>query len=105
MADKRRRPRRPGSTSHVLSTSPAQLSPAGNAQPDWKWFTVPVFFAFGLGGFLGVYAGMVVQASENDSAFLVVTSVFAVLLGAALSRIVVRYMVGHRWVKPREKKS
>jgi len=104
MADKRRRARRTGSTSGATEAAAhGHAASAPRPQPEWKWFTVPVLFAFALGGFLGVYAGMAVQASESDGAFLVVTSVFAVLLGAALSRMAVRWMVGHQWVKPKKR--
>ncbi len=101
MADKRRRARRPGG-GMAHSAEGAALT-AARAQPEWKWFTVPVLFAFALGGFIGVYSGMAVQASGNDAAFLAVTSLFAVLLGAALSRVMVRWMVARQWVKPRKK--
>jgi len=101
MADKRRRARRTGSGAAHHAEGAAIA--ATRAQPEWKWFTVPVLFAFALGGFIGVYAGMAVQASGSDAAFLAVTSLFAVLLGAALSRVMVRWMVGRQWVKPRKK--
>lgn len=68
---------------------------------EWNWRTFPVFFGFALGGFIGLYLGVVVQAVDNQWLFLTVFSVFAIMLGFAFSRLVTRWMVNHNWVKPR----
>jgi len=65
--------------------------------PAWNWRTFPVFMAFALGGFIGLYMGIIVGASTND---LLVTGVFlfwALLLGFGLSRITSRWMLSRGW--------
>jgi hypothetical protein len=69
--------------------------------PEWKWKTFPVFFAFAAGGFVGLYLGVLAQATDNQWLSLVVFTSFAMLLGWALSRFVVRWMMLRRIVKPR----
>ena len=31
------------------------------AMPAWKWKTFPVYFAFSMGGFIGLYVGVLVE--------------------------------------------
>ena len=81
---------------------------AGRILPPWRWKTFPVYFAFSVGLFLGVYGGAIgaITASGDDgnSAFFLIVSVLAaILLGFGLSRIVVRWMTQRNWVKPRRR--
>jgi len=72
----------------------------------WKWRTFPVFFAFALGLFIGVYAGFIsgVLKDENDTVSLVVFVVAALFLGFGFSRLTTRFMIERRWVKPRQRR-
>ena len=81
-----------------IPTQPRQLG-------EWNWKTFPVFFAFSLGGFLGLYLGILTEATNNGWFEIVVFSGFAMLLGWGLSRIVVRWLVRRRILKPRVGKS
>lgn len=71
------------------------------AMPAWKWKTFPVYFGFTLGGFIGLYCGVLVQASENSTLTFGVFVVFALLLGFGLSRLTTRFLISRNWVKPR----
>ena len=71
------------------------------AMPAWKWKTFPVYFAFAVGGFIGLYAGVVVQATENSALTYAVFVAFALLLGFGLSRLTTRFLISRNFVKPR----
>lgn len=92
-------------------TRPAHTPPrhAASAQPralaEWKWSTFPVFFAFSLGGFLGLYLGILTESTSNGWFRIIVFSGFAMLLGWGLSRILVRWLVHRRILKPRAAKA
>ncbi len=72
--------------------------------PKWDWRTFPVYFAFSLGGFIGLYMGLVAGATSNSIVSLVAFTVWAILLGFGFSRITSRWMISHNWGKRRMKK-
>ena len=72
--------------------------------PEYHWRTFPVYFAFAVGGFIGLYVGIIVQATGNSMAATIAFVAFALMLGFGLSRLMVRFMVTHQWVKPRPRK-
>ena len=74
------------------------------AMPDWKWKTFPVYFAFSIGGFIGLYFGVLVQAAENSALTYAVFVAFALLLGFGLSRLTTGFLISRNWVKPRPPK-
>lgn len=74
------------------------------AMPNWKWKTFPVYFAFSVGGFIGLYFGVIVQATENSALTYGVFVAFALLLGFGLSRLTTRFLISRNWVKPRPAK-
>ncbi|GIW12913.1 MAG: hypothetical protein KatS3mg062_0352 [Tepidiforma sp.] len=61
-----------------------------------------MFFAFALGGFIGLYMGLL--ASVSDSAFLFASVVWAVLLGAAFSRLSTRWILSRRWNRAQQRR-
>ncbi len=83
----------------VAARPPSAATPRGMG--EWNWKTFPVFFAFSLGGFLGLYLGVVTGTTGNRWFTIVVFSAFAMLLGWGLSRILVRWLVHRKLVKPR----
>lgn len=75
--------------------------------PAWRWRTFPVYFAFAMGLFLGVYAGAIagiVNENGNNVPMLVVFLVAAIMLGLGLSRLTTRWMMSRNWIKPRPRK-
>lgn len=72
--------------------------------PDWKWKTFPVYFAFSVGGFIGLYMGVIVAGVENSVFTTVVFVAFALMLGFGLSRVSTRFLISRQWVKPRPRR-
>jgi hypothetical protein len=72
--------------------------------PKWDWRTFPVYFAFSLGGFIGLYMGLIAGSTANNTVSLVVFTVWAILLGFGFSRITSRWMMSHNWGRRRLKK-
>lgn len=110
MTEKKRRPRRVReATAQPTATvvKPVAGPPrATKPLPEWKWRTFPVFCAFAVAFFLGVYGGIPAGiASENGYALptTVLTLAAALLLGLALSRITTRWIVAHNWVRRKKK--
>ena len=102
----RTRKRRPASTSTQAAPA-AQPAPAPQPvpMPVWHWRTFPVYMAFSVGGFLGLYMGILAGATGGDSSFTMVVFVFwALLLGFGLSRLVSAWMISHGWSRPRPKR-
>ncbi len=64
--------------------------------PDWKWKTFPVYFAFAVGGFLGMYTGVLGSANDGDY-FTFIAIFWAVLLGFGFSRFSTRWIVSRQW--------
>jgi hypothetical protein len=93
--------------------TPATVAPAAAPQaqpatpweptplPEWHWRTLPVFFAFSLGGFIGLELGIIAGNSGSNGPALGISVIFALMLGLAFSRFAVRLMISRRWVKPR----
>lgn len=69
-----------------------ESSLAGTGIPDWRWRTTPVLFMFALGGLLGAYLGLASGVVGSFWGFLVVQGGFALLFGAALGRVVRRWL-------------
>jgi hypothetical protein len=69
---------------------------AGTGIPEWRWRTTPVVFMFALGGLIGAYLGLAAAVADNFWAFLIVQGGFALILGAALGRVVRRRMAIRR---------
>lgn len=100
----RRRTRKPrnANVAPPTNTPAPQMSPrVSAAMASWHWRTFPVYFAFSLGGFIGLYLGIISQAVNNSILSLVVFILFATLLGFGLSRITTRVMISRNWVRPR----
>lgn len=72
--------------------------------PTWRWRTFPVFFMFAVGGFLGVYMGLLAYASENNTVILVVFLFWALLLGFGMSRFTSRWMMSRGWHRTQRKR-
>ncbi|MGH2634290.1 MAG: hypothetical protein ACRDG3_12830 [Tepidiformaceae bacterium] len=70
--------------------------------PDWKWKTFPVFFALAIGGFVGLYMGIVVQAANNSEVSTFVFVAFALPLGFGFSKLSTRWVLSRRIVKLRK---
>ncbi|GIW17549.1 MAG: hypothetical protein KatS3mg064_0706 [Tepidiforma sp.] len=101
-AASRRRRRPAGSGTTGGSAAPAAAVPKPIPLPEWKWRTFPVYFAFALGGFLGLYMGLL--ASVNSGAFLFASVVWAVLLGAGFSRLSTRWILSRRWTRAQQRR-
>lgn len=69
--------------------------------PRWQWFTIPVFFAFAIGGFIGLELGVVAGSTNNGRLTMAVAVVFALILGLSFSRIFTRLAISRQWIKPR----
>jgi hypothetical protein len=68
--------------------------------PEWRWRTFPVFAAAAVAAFLGVYIGGI-AAFAGTGPFTVVSIITALPVGLALSRLVTRFMMTRRLIKPR----
>ena len=81
-------------TRHPAAPITAQASgPQGKeALAPWKWRTFPVFFAFALGGFTGLYMG--IFSTESPGFFVFASAFWAVILGLAFSRMTTRWIAG-----------
>ncbi|MCC6382186.1 MAG: hypothetical protein IT304_06730 [Dehalococcoidia bacterium] len=105
---RRRAPAASRAPSGPTERAEEQAARAVQPLPPWKWRTFPVFFALAVGVFLGVYggvlAGYVNGRDGNGTPTLVLFVVAAILLGFAFSRLMTRWMIGRRWVKPRAKR-
>jgi len=64
--------------------------------PRWQWRTFPVYFAFALGGFIGLYMGLI-AAAANETVQLVFFMLWAILLGFGFSRVTSRFMISRNW--------
>ena len=78
-----------------------QPAPPG---PIWKWRTFPVYFAFALGAFIGLYAGILGSALQDEGEGWFLTATFigvAIMLGLGFSRLSTRWLMDRNWIKPR----
>lgn len=73
--------------------------------PEWRWRTFPVYFAFSLGSFVGLYLGLIVAATGEGWLVTAVFVAVAIMLGLGLSRLTTRWVVSRRWTRPRPKRS
>ena len=101
--------RKKASSGHANQPAPPQAvtgAPIHQAipMPKWEWRTFPVYFAFALGGFIGLYMGLVVGATSNDMVSLIAFTFWAILLGFGFSRLTSRWMLSHNWGRRRAKK-
>jgi hypothetical protein len=72
--------------------------------PNWQWRTFPVFFMFAAGLFIGVFVGVpsgIAAEAGNSTPQFVLFLASAMLLGLALSHVVVRWLLSRGFVKPR----
>jgi hypothetical protein len=98
---RKRRPRgggSPGTPSGVPSAAPIQAQHVA-AMPKWNWRTFPVYFAFAVGGFIGLYMGLIAGATENGALTAVVFGIWAVLLGFGLSRFTSMWLLSRGWTR------
>ena len=65
--------------------------------PKWNWRTFPVYFAFSVGGFIGLYMGLIAGATNNAALTAVVFGLWAVLLGFGLSRFTSMWLLSRGW--------
>jgi hypothetical protein len=89
-----------GATQATTNAPPWEPTPL----PEWRWMTVPVFFMFSLGGFLGLEIGIVAGSVGNSRAISAVSVLFALMFGLAFSRVTTRFLISRRWIKPRPRK-
>lgn len=92
MSARKRRNRQPGAQAAAASAAvPGGTSAGGKgAIAPWKWRTFPVFFAFALGGFVGLYMG--IFSAESPGFFVFASAFWAVILGLGFSRITTRWI-------------
>ncbi len=98
---KRRRRRRGGAAGPAPSSGVAER--ASRPLPEWKWRTFPVYFAFSLGAFIGLYLGLIVAAIGNGWAGTAVFVTVALMLGLGLSRLTTRWLLTRRFMQRRAK--
>lgn len=99
MSARKRRPRSggsPGAPSGVPSAAPIQAQQDA-AMPKWNWRTFPVYFAFAIGGFVGLYMGLIAGATNNGALTAVVFGIWAILLGFGLSRFTSVWLLSRGW--------
>jgi hypothetical protein len=84
----------------------AGSTPTGRTipMPDWKWKTFPVYFAFAIGGFVGMYTGVIAGAAESSTYFTFIAIFWAVLLGFGFSRFTTRWIVSRQWARRQARK-
>ena len=95
---------RGGAHPGVTQALPPQAGSTPTPMPVWRWRTLPVFFAFSLGGFIGLEVGIVAGGSDSQGLALSAFAVFAVMLGLAFSRVMTRFLISRRWIKPRPRR-
>lgn len=69
--------------------------------PDWHWRTFPVYFAFSVGGFFGLYMGIIAEAWQNSTVLTICFGFWAILVGFGFSRLTSRWMMSKGWARPR----
>lgn len=102
---RRRRAARPQQLHSMESLATGQQAAVTPPGAVWKWRTFPVYFAFALGSFLGVYAGLLSAWFNDEGQTWLATSVFiavAIMLGLGLSRLTTRWLITRRWIRARE---
>ena len=104
MSTRARRKRSP--SPNAPSAQPAVTTPAVTGMqpipmPAWHWRTFPVYFAFAIGGFLGLYMGLIAGATSNSTITIVSFAFWAILLGFGFSRFTSRWMMSRGWARQR----
>lgn len=102
-----RRDRNPASAARPAGTTqPASTTPHWEPTPlpEWRWMTVPVFFMFSLGGFVGLEIGIIAGSVGNSRVISAVSILFALMFGLAFSRVTTRFLISRRWIKPKPRK-
>ena len=72
--------------------------------PKWQWRTFPVYLMFSLGGFIGLYMGLIAGATQNDTFTFVAFVFWAILLGFGFSRVTSRWLISRGWHRSANKK-
>lgn len=120
MSETRRHRKRRASEARDLAPNPAATTTATTAappkdqntavdsrpvpMPDWKWKTFPVYFAFAMGGFIGMYTGVIAGAADNPNFFTFFAIFWAILLGVGFSRFTTRWIMSRQWAQKRARK-
>ncbi len=106
MSAARKRSVRRVRTSTPIAEPAVQKEQAGGIlpMPEWHWRTMPVFFAFSLGGFIGLELGIIAGSLDNNGITFAALTVFALMFGLAFSRVMTRFLLSRRWIKPRVQK-
>ena len=86
----------PAATPRQAATQPPEPAWEPTPLPEWKWRTVPVFFMFSLGGFIGLEIGIIAGAAGNSGITSAVSIVFALMFGLAFSRVMTRLLISRR---------
>lgn len=102
MTTTKRRSRRSRDRRRSDDSGQPQMPPRIAPLPEWQWRTFPVFFAFVLGGFIGVYTGLI-AASASQTVQSVVFILFSSLMGFGLARLGTQWMKRRQVIKPRER--
>ena len=107
----RRRSKRPGvsASAPVSVPNPAGRAPVAGgairpAAPTYRWRQFPVYFALALGMFIGLELGLVAGWLESSLLTTLFSVGVAILLGFGIARLVVVWMMGRNWVKPRPRR-
>jgi len=72
--------------------------------PKWHWRTFPTYFAFSIGGFIGLYMGMIAGATANGAVQAVFFAFWAILLGFGFSRLTSAWLLSRGWTRQVGKK-
>lgn len=109
MSQTRKHRKRTAAEAHAIpqaARATSEPEPASTAaasrplpMPDWRWKTFPVYFAFAIGGFIGMYTGVIAGAAESANYFTIIAIFWAVLLGFGFSRFTTRWIVSRQWAR------
>lgn len=97
---RKRRARDASSDGTQVAERASQPAPEPSQQgTGWKWRTFPVYFAFALGAFIGLYLGLIASALDREGEQWLSTGIFiaiAIMLGLGLSRLTTKWLVTRR---------
>ena len=107
MSSRKRRPRSGGGVA-VAHQAPAPGQPVAARNvvpmPKWQWRTFPVYFAFAIGGFIGLYMGLIAGATANGTVQAAFCGFWAILLGFGFSRVTSAWLLSRGWARQIGKK-
>lgn len=83
----------------VSATTAPRLAP-----PKYQWRQFPVYFALSLGMFIGLELGLIAGWLESSLLTTLFSAGVAVFLGFGVARLVVVWMIGRNWVRPRPRR-